>query len=619
MKNRHLNISFLLLIATILLYGNAAAQEHLTSVNYNPFLTQPVQRATAAKTTALTLPFFEDFTGRDARPDPAKWVEAQVYVNNTMCINPVSRGVATFDALNAQGLPYDTVNNLSLLYADSLTSQPIDLSSYLPSSNIYLSFFYQPQGNGFSPETQDSLMLYLLHKNGNWVKAWAKDGTTTAPFTQVMIPVTDTGYLYSSFQFRFVNKASINVNDDVWNLDYIRMAANRNANDTAVNDLAFTQDPGFMLNDLTYMPYRQYLANATAERAAQVPVYLRNNYGSNQPAVVSFTAREQLSNTSLYTASNNTLSIPLRSDVQTSFNTYTNTITSPGVYNKVVFENKFYLNNTPAGENKLNDTIVQEQVFDNYLAYDDGTAEKSYYLNLFPTLPGKTAIEYHLNQADTLRGVAIYFGRQVPLATNKYFSAAVYTSITPNSPAETNIYQEDLLQPHYVDTVNHFYYYKFDRPVPLSAGVFYIGTIQPALSGSDSLYIGVDANRVTGNHLYYNVLDQWVSSSISGALMIRPLLGQTISGTGIDNLNNNVAGDWDVYPNPATEILNITRNDTHTAAYQVADMQGRIVINGILEQGQQGSISIAALPPGVYMVRLQEGKTYSVPKKIVKL
>jgi hypothetical protein len=568
----------------------------------------------------LTLPFFEDFTGADAQPDPAKWVEAQVYVNNTMCVSPVSRGVATFDALNAKGRPYDTVNNTTLLYADSLTSLAIDLSSYQASSNIYFSFFYQPQGNGFSPETTDSLMLFFLDNTGTWNKVWAKEGTTLQPFAQVMVPVTATGYFHPGFQFRFVNKASININDDVWNIDYIRMAANRNANDTAVNDLAFTENPGFLLNDLTYMPYRQFLANASGERAAQIPVYIRNNYNNNQSVVFTFTAKEKISNTPLFTANNNPLSIAPHTDMPASVATYTNTIPSPGTYNKVIFEHRFYLNASPAGDNKVNDTIVQEQVFDNYLAYDDGTAEKSYYLNLFGTLPGKIAVEYHLNQPDTLRGVAIYFGRQVPVATSKFFSVAVYSNIVPNSPSETNIYQQDLFQPGYVDTVNHFYYYKFDQPVPLPAGAFYIGTIQPGLSGSDSLYIGLDANRVTGNHLYYNVLDQWVSSTVTGALMIRPLLGQPISGTGVNSVAAPVAADWSVYPNPAASVLYFTyEKTTKTAAYEITDMQGRLVQTGPLGGEQHNSADISALPPGVYLVRLQQGGTFSQPKKLVKL
>src|SRR5690606_10916233 len=159
-------------------------------------------------------------------PDAAKWTGNTVYINNTMGVNVISRGVATMDALNAKGGPYDSSNAFALLYADSLTSLPFDLRIFTPATSLYLSFFYQPHGNGFPPEAQDSLMLFLKSSNG-WKQVWRKEGTPLHPFTQIMIPINDALYFHNDFQFRFVNKASMNTSDDVWNIDYIRFAANR--------------------------------------------------------------------------------------------------------------------------------------------------------------------------------------------------------------------------------------------------------------------------------------------------------------------------------------------------------------------------------------------------------
>jgi hypothetical protein len=76
--------------------------------------------------------------------------------------------------------------------------------------------------------------------------------------------------------------------------------------------------------------------------------------------------------------------------------------------------NRFFFGD-PGGANVTrNDTILRVTVFDNYLAYDDGTAERSYFLNLFPTLPGKIAIEHRLNIADTLRGVSVLLVSRYP-------------------------------------------------------------------------------------------------------------------------------------------------------------------------------------------------------------
>ncbi len=607
----------ILLLVALLVNLSSQAQERVGSVNHNPFLKDKPFKSTA-KVTALTLPLFEDFTGYGVFPDNTIWQDHEVYVNNTMCVLPVSRGVATFDALDANGQPYTPNNPNALVYADSLTTLPIDLSSHNPVDSIYLSFLYQPQGNGFAPDAGDSLMLFFLGKNGAWRKVWSVDGASLQPFQQVMVPVRDTEFLWNQFQFRFVNIATIGTNDDNWNIDYVRMAANRNVNDTTIRDLAFTTTPSFLLNDLTYMPYRHFIANPGFERAGQQTVNVRNNYPTNSNVVFSERARDVSSNTTLANSNNNQLSVASYTDVQTSVPVYTNTVPLQGIYDKVVFENKFFLNSTPANDPKVNDTIIQNQIFDNYLAYDDGTAEKSYYLNLFPTLPGKIAIEYHLNQPDTLKGVAIYFGRQVPSGLNKYFSATVYKSIAFGGNMDDLIYQEDLFQPGYADTVNKFWYYRFASPVALPAGTFYIGTIQPALSGSDSMYLGLDVNRKGGNHAYYNVLNTWNSSMVDGAIMIRPLLGQDIKGTGISDGGLVAATDnWSPYPNPATNELFITTDKEQFLAYEVSDVTGKTILSGRLESDKIADIN--KISSGVYFIRLKTKEGFTLPKKLIKL
>lgn len=618
---KHLLRICLCSITVLLLMPGARAQEQLAPLDNNPFVRPGIIRKSTAKTTALSLPFFEDFTGYDAIPDTGKWEDRQVYINNTMGVNPVSRGMATFDAISQYGVPYDTLNPNSLNYADSLTARPVDLSVHTPADSLYLSFFYQPQGNGFAPDGADSLMLYFRKKGaaGAWVKVWSTIDTVLKPFRQVMVPVTDTDFFYASFQFRFVNKASLGINDDVWNLDYIRLDAGRSVNDTAVNDIAFTQTPGFLLNDYTYMPYRQYLANISAERAAEMKSVVANQNSTSQliPAY-GYKATELISNTALASDSKTALSIAAAGTAGISLPTYSAVTPIAGLYDKVVFENKFYLQATAATGNKENDTIVGAQVFDNYLAYDDGTAEMSYFLNLFPTLPGKIAIEQHLNQADTLRGMAIYFGRQVPMATMKYFSCVVYKNIAfGSSTADNIIYQIDNLRPLYRDTINHFCIYKFDKPVPVPAGTFYIGMTQPALSGSDNLYIGLDRNRAGGNHAYYNVLNVWRSSLVEGALMIRPLLGQAVSGTGItETLRDGLSVN--LYPDPATDVITVRMNTPGAEGLQVqvTDINGRIVMPaaGLAENG---AVDISVLQPGVYLMKIaSETGAFSVQKFI---
>ncbi|MBS1771974.1 MAG: T9SS type A sorting domain-containing protein [Bacteroidetes bacterium] len=601
----------------ILLFLNSfilRAQEHVAPLDFNGSIRNAKQPVSTSKTTAqLTLPYFEDFAQLSGFPDNTKWADYNVYINNTMCVSPVSRGVATFDGLDSHGLPYNQSVSTALVYADSLTSLTFDLSTNQPSDSIYFSFFYQPQGNGFSPEAPDSLMLFFRKSNNAWTKVWAKEGSTLDSFKQVMIPIRDTVFMHTTFQFCFVNKASLNTNDDVWNVDYIRIAAGRSMTDTAVNDMAFTTDPSYLLNDYTYMPYRQFMADVSKERATQLLTTIHNNYTSQQTATYGFTAYEKSLGTPLFTSSTSSLNIAADTIAQVSLPMYSNTIPSTKLYDYFTFVTKFFVQSLSASDPKVNDTIVREQIFHNYLAYDDGTAEKAYYLNLFPTLPGKTAIDFHLNQPDTILGVSIYFGRQVPLAYGKYFSVAVYKDISMTGGSDQLIYQEDFLVPAY-DRNDFYWTYKFTKPVPMSAGTFYMGTIQPALSNSDSLYIGLDVNRQTSNHLYYNVVGYWQPSAIQGALMIRPVLGEIIA-SGVNDVKQKDT-PWSVSPNPCNDFVQINIEGRKDADYEIYDVAGRMVLTG--RAADNIIINISGIAPGVYYIKLRLDGVMTSPKKITK-
>lgn len=594
------------------------AQEFVAPLDHNPSAmdgeNQAIHQSTKQKTTLLTLPFFEDFTTSEIFPDPSKWLDRSVYINNTMAINPVSRGVATFDALNELSRPYDTIVFNALVYADSLTSQPIDLSGYTPADSLYLSFFYQPQGNGFSPETQDSLMLYLKKKSGVWEKIWAKEGTTVQPFQQVMIPITDTVFFHDNFSMRFVNKASINLNDDVWNLDYIRLDAGRHMYDTLVDDVATTLQPPFILNDYTAMPYRQFVADMAGSLVSQHHFTVRNNMNALRAIQYGYTAREILSNTPLYSSSLSNTNLQPGEELQIDYPMYSVAFTPTHVNDKVVFEQKYYATTVGGTDSKENDTIVCEQVFDNYLAYDDGTAEKSYFLKQFASVPAKAAVEFYLYESDTIGGAAIYFGRQVPSATNKYFTIEIYQDIAINGGTDQLVYVQDFLFPAYTDTINKFFVYRFDSPVMMPPGKFYFVVVQPANSGSDSLYYGLDVNRMGANYHYYSVYNYWEPSMIQGALMFRPMLGTQIRTTRANDRNPIHPKSLSLMPNPAADYLYLT-SSSDLQEYTIMNMLGQRVQQGTLSQN---SIEVASLQPGIYIIQVQTTQGVKLVEKFIK-
>ena len=166
MKNqKNLKITFKalgLIMAFGCLTSQAVAQEILT-----PFKSSsekaPVRRGVAE---ARFLPFFDDFSHSNVYPDSTKWTDNNVLVNDGFPLCPPNRNGATFDVLDADGHVYNYAISNAFV-AEYLTSVRIRLDSIMepepraltPADSVYLSFYYQPQGNGNSPETQDSLVL----------------------------------------------------------------------------------------------------------------------------------------------------------------------------------------------------------------------------------------------------------------------------------------------------------------------------------------------------------------------------------------------------------------------------------------------------------------------------
>ena len=153
---------FVLALALGLSVVPATAQEILT-----PFRTTtekaPVTKGVAE---ARFLPFFDDFSQSNLYPDSTKWTDNAVMVNDGFPLCPPNRNGATFDVLDANGRVYSYAISNPFV-SEYLTSVRIRLDSIMepepraltPADSVYLSFYYQPQGNGNAPEEQDSLVL----------------------------------------------------------------------------------------------------------------------------------------------------------------------------------------------------------------------------------------------------------------------------------------------------------------------------------------------------------------------------------------------------------------------------------------------------------------------------
>ncbi len=611
-------------------YMSLSAQEYLTGLQVNPLLSPSKNSNVKHERTAgyLHLPFLDDFSyySKSIFPVDSLWADRYAFINSTYAINPPTVGVATLDAINDTGAIY-TYATPTPFIADSLTSLPIRLDSLFggtPSpitaaDSLYLSFYYQPQGVADAPEKNDSLKLSFYSPNKHkWFCVWHSPGLTldsfrikyNTYFRRVMIPITDTTFLRKGFKFRFSNYASIASNSlpswqsnvDEWNIDYVYLNANRNKYDTVVKDISFVDPAPTILKNYTQIPARQF-TNSDLKDTLHLKITNLNRVLDNISYKYVVT-QENGPYTHIYDGGvidiypfipYGYLNYPLMSTPAVDF-----TLPSFGSSDSMAFNITHIIGSNGWGENILrNDTINYRQEFNNAYAYDDGTAEAGYGLSV---ASAKLAYQFTFNQPDTLGGIQMFFNQTLNSPYFKYFYLKVWSSLSP----ETVVYTSKRLRPEILDSINEFYTYEIDDINLILNGTFYVGWQQET---EDNLNVGYDRDIDSKSHLFYNVDGTWAGSSLSGSLMMRPLVGTNWRKylTGIKETSPPHFA-YALFPNPASgnEItLSLpssfdTEKDRNNITIEMFDYMGR----SLMQRPYAEKLDISGLSDGIYYVKL---------------
>ncbi len=195
-------LSKLLRIAILFAFGQTQAQVILTPLSTDPLRRQQIESANPVKesegriSSLLDIPFFDDFSNYIGSPDPSRWQKTGgTYVNNRYGQTPVSVGVVTFDGLQSNGDAY-LFGNVVNQPCDSLISLPFRLSSFGPEDSVYLTLFWQPEGNGEAPNASEGDSIYLLFKTNSdtWVPKWGVTGRRTQAFQHAAVLVDDVSF-----------------------------------------------------------------------------------------------------------------------------------------------------------------------------------------------------------------------------------------------------------------------------------------------------------------------------------------------------------------------------------------------------------------------------------------
>ncbi|MBO7145983.1 MAG: T9SS type A sorting domain-containing protein [Salinivirgaceae bacterium] len=596
------------------------AQEFLTAPAL-PVRQQTVRLQSVSST--LQLPFIDDFSSDSNAPDQRLWTDRGVWINNTFGINPYSVGVATFDAIDSDGLHYGHASSTPYL-ADFLTSQPIDLSK-ADSTTTYLSFYYQPQGNGNAPEECDSLVLQITSGDGVWTNLWAMAGTDlptfrknvlhlqpnrpdTLEFALVMLPIRQSKYFTDKFQFRFFNYASLagsfnpsaTINCDHWNIDFVYLNDGRSASDTVFYDIALVEPAATVLKNYTSVPWSHYESAINTENT-RLNIHIRNHWERTMKAEVRIRIKDvdrgvylndsitmgtgnydgQENNNRLYAYDDN----PIVHDNRESA-TY-------------LFECELYTDKDELIRG--NNRSYTYQHFGNYYAYDDGTAENAYGVD---AASSQVAYLYTPYKADQLCGLSICFlpSNPVESAADNFFICAWENN---NGKPGRQLRCDEVVRPEFSGRMNEFMTFEFSEPLPVEKSIF-VGWQQ---TSKLRLNVGWDVNRFSQSKIFYNTTGDWLPTSFTGSLMLRPIFGSITTDIAETESTINLS----VYPNPVSDWLTISGLDDNNCQLAICNTVGQTIL---CAQGTR--VNVSSLQSGIYIVRINHNGGTSALKFIKK-
>jgi len=607
--------------------------------------TPPVANGAAQRTTALALPFFDDFTTPlEGLPNATRWLGATTtypdqgttirylggggYVSNRFALNPLTRGTLTLDGLRPNGLPYSPNQATSYGQTDTLTSQVIDLSGLGAASNVYLSFAWQAGSlvgtpNSSTSSSPVSLTLELLDNTGRWQSAWSYSsrGVVTR-FKQQILPVNQAAYFHSGFQFRFRATGSRTLNTDLFGLDYIYLNSNRTASDTTFQDIATSRGLGSPLRTYTSMPVWQYAAASASGTSPLNPVLTATINSLTAPLTtptpVSWqgTVRELTSGgaaTATWLTGGRPIVAAARQELVQGDATTAPLAVSAAAARRFRYQLALLTNET----NPLtlpNDTISRDLELSNYYAYDDGTAESVIGLpanNIGPT--SYLALGFTASQADYVKSIRVApIFNNIPLAAggenneNRSITIAVWAD-NNGSPAITPLATATATLTNSSPTGQTFVEIPFAAPVPVS-GRFYVGYGQTS-NGRFLLY-GFDLNnQLPANTLFVNTqgtttTNPWVAQSLSpaGVPMLRPVMNQTVLAT---RGQQAISAAFTLFPNPALTGTTVAVDGPTFRRAALLDVLGRPVWQQPTTEAGQAVLRLpAGLPAGVYLVQL---------------
>ncbi|MCO5267700.1 MAG: T9SS type A sorting domain-containing protein [Brumimicrobium sp.] len=550
------------------------------------------------------------------------WLNRQAYHNYRFAVKPWSLGVVTFDGLDENGYPYNFNSSINA-NADTLLAKPLDLSVNTKADSIYFSFLYQKEGFGDIPESNtDSLFLDFYSPIADkWKRVWRTNGGATTDFKVAHIPVVNDNYFAKGFQFRFINYGSQAGLLDHFHIDYVHLRATSGYQDTLFKDFAIVYPINSLLKDYTSVPWKHYQNNPSGKMSDAVEMTVRNGSElteNNQNGAVNVYYEGSLEGSFVMNASTlsgGNINYAPRTTYASFHDFSTGYSFNPTLGNDTMAYFDYEgIATAQFPNNPVNDTTFGRQVFENYYAYDDGTAEKAYGVT---GEQGLLAYKFEAYQPDSLIAVRIHFVPTVVDVSNHLFLLTVWDN--KNGKPGNVLYQDQFFypnQPIYTHGQNEFKTYFFKDTMKVGVGeTFFVGMRQLE---EERLNIGLDVNIDNSDKIFWSIDGggNWYNSNYAGSLMIRPVVTSNMDiYLGIEeNEQKIVSTDFVVYPNPSRGMIHIRmEQESLGTSFEIRDLNGRIVKSFT----ETENVDISFLQKGIYLISRIDNHQLVQTKKIV--
>jgi|TARA_B110000238_G_scaffold25453_1_gene24568 hypothetical protein len=588
------------IIAVILSAIHAHGQVKELSLPLQERLTLPHNVTESLDT--LIPPFVDDFSYPSDIPNPALWMDRYVWINDELPLFQNSIGVATFDGLNEFGFAYKENSIGSDTFADVLTSNYLNLQGL---TDVYLSFQYQSAGRGEAPSINDSLVVEFWSPITNtWLQQWGTVGASmSTAFRSAIIAVQGSDYLANGFKFRIAAYGARAGAYDIWNIDYVQLDKDRTNTDTIITEPTFARNHPLIIGSGGFTSWPWWVSSTS--NIANIPTTLTYTYRRNGTVPSGGWSL----NLGQFRWEENGILIQQTTAVPVITNTQHNqdqtfdiavpasaltTMTGPtSVTAKVWFDGS-------AAGYRSNDTVRGALELDNYLALDDGTADRAYAVqNITGGRVAQLFRSSGLGPADSLKGVRFQF---VDAGTRyqSTFRIAVWAPADSGDAPGDIIYMSDsLYDPHWGYNRGDWIPYELDSSVDISIYPYvWIGYV---CTSSDPLYLGFDTERILPQSMprYYGDGFNWYPSLEPGVTMFQPFFRYSPA---VMLTNEDKSTFVKIFPNPSQDGFSLDLDSEELFDCVLMDNQGKNIAS--FPAKSQEFYSFNYLPAGLYTVVL---------------